>query len=129
MRTYYDEDRWLGQPHYPILVVENDTMEPRTSQRKPTTRDAEDARQVAPGPLSAGLRSPPMRGIAGDGNTRGIHGFSMGAGCIGRSEIGTVGARPGRPLMAATVPSRVPSGGPIRKRCGGIDRHAGPKQI
>ena len=31
MREAYDEDRWLGrlgQPYYPILIVEKDTMEP-----------------------------------------------------------------------------------------------------
>jgi hypothetical protein len=28
MRRRYDEDRWLGQPIYPILIVEKDTMEP-----------------------------------------------------------------------------------------------------
>jgi hypothetical protein len=28
MRERYDEDRWLGQPCYPILIVEKDTMEP-----------------------------------------------------------------------------------------------------
>jgi hypothetical protein len=28
MRERYDEDRWIGQPHYPILLVEKDTMEP-----------------------------------------------------------------------------------------------------
>jgi hypothetical protein len=28
LRQMYDEDRWLGQPHYPILIVEKDTMEP-----------------------------------------------------------------------------------------------------
>jgi hypothetical protein len=30
MRRRYDEDRWLGQPYYPILIVEKDTMEPVT---------------------------------------------------------------------------------------------------
>jgi hypothetical protein len=28
MRRSYDEDRWLGQDWYPILIVEKDTMEP-----------------------------------------------------------------------------------------------------
>jgi hypothetical protein len=28
MRRRYDEDRWLGQRYYPILIVEKDTMEP-----------------------------------------------------------------------------------------------------
>jgi hypothetical protein len=28
MRRSYDEDRWLGQRYYPILIVEKDTMEP-----------------------------------------------------------------------------------------------------
>jgi hypothetical protein len=28
MRRTYDEDRWLGQRTYPILIVEKDTMEP-----------------------------------------------------------------------------------------------------
>jgi hypothetical protein len=28
LRRNYDEDRWLGQPYYPILIVEKDTMEP-----------------------------------------------------------------------------------------------------
>jgi hypothetical protein len=28
LREHYDEDRWLGQPFYPILIVEKDTMEP-----------------------------------------------------------------------------------------------------
>jgi hypothetical protein len=28
LREVYDEDRWLGQRHYPILIVEKDTMEP-----------------------------------------------------------------------------------------------------
>ena len=28
LREVYDEDRWLGQPYYPILIVEKDTMEP-----------------------------------------------------------------------------------------------------
>jgi hypothetical protein len=28
MRGIYDEDRWLGQPTFPILLVEKDTMEP-----------------------------------------------------------------------------------------------------
>jgi hypothetical protein len=28
MRRIYDEDRWLGQPSYAILIVEKDTMEP-----------------------------------------------------------------------------------------------------
>ena len=28
MRRHYDEDRWLGQPYYPVLIVEKDTMEP-----------------------------------------------------------------------------------------------------
>jgi hypothetical protein len=28
MRSRYDEDRWLGQPRYPIFIVEKDTMEP-----------------------------------------------------------------------------------------------------
>jgi hypothetical protein len=28
MREQYDEDRWLGQPYYPVLIVEKDTMEP-----------------------------------------------------------------------------------------------------
>jgi hypothetical protein len=28
MREHYDEDRWIGQLHYPILIVEKDTMEP-----------------------------------------------------------------------------------------------------
>jgi hypothetical protein len=27
-RRRYDEDRWLGQPHFPILIVEKDTLEP-----------------------------------------------------------------------------------------------------
>jgi hypothetical protein len=30
LRKHYDEDRWLGQPYYPILVVEKDTLEPIT---------------------------------------------------------------------------------------------------
>ena len=28
VRRYYDEDRWLGQEMYPILIVEKDTLEP-----------------------------------------------------------------------------------------------------
>jgi hypothetical protein len=28
VRKSYDEDRWVGQPYYPILIVEKDTMEP-----------------------------------------------------------------------------------------------------
>lgn len=28
LRRRYDEDRWLGQPYYPISVVEKDTLEP-----------------------------------------------------------------------------------------------------
>jgi hypothetical protein len=28
MRQSYDEDRWLGQPAFPLLLVEKDTMEP-----------------------------------------------------------------------------------------------------
>jgi hypothetical protein len=28
LRDRYDEDRWLGQPFYPIFVVEKDTMQP-----------------------------------------------------------------------------------------------------
>ena len=28
MRQRYSEDRWIGQPYYPILIVEKDTMEP-----------------------------------------------------------------------------------------------------
>ena len=28
LRKRYDEDRWLGQPYYPILIVEKDTMQP-----------------------------------------------------------------------------------------------------
>jgi hypothetical protein len=28
MRDIYNEDRWLGQPLYPILIVEKDTLEP-----------------------------------------------------------------------------------------------------
>ena len=28
MRRHYDEDRWLGQPYFPILIVEKDTMQP-----------------------------------------------------------------------------------------------------
>jgi hypothetical protein len=28
MREAYDEDRWLGQPYFPILIVEKDTMVP-----------------------------------------------------------------------------------------------------
>jgi hypothetical protein len=28
MRKTYTEDLWLGQPYYPILIVEKDTMEP-----------------------------------------------------------------------------------------------------
>jgi hypothetical protein len=28
MRESYDEDRWLGQPYYPVHIVEKDTMEP-----------------------------------------------------------------------------------------------------
>ncbi len=28
LRLYYEEDRWLGQPFYPIQLVEKDTMEP-----------------------------------------------------------------------------------------------------
>ena len=28
MRERYDEDRWLGQPYFPIFIVEKDTMEP-----------------------------------------------------------------------------------------------------
>jgi hypothetical protein len=30
MRRRYDEDRWVGQPYYPVLVVEKDTMVPTT---------------------------------------------------------------------------------------------------
>jgi len=28
MRRVYDEDRWLGQPYFPVTIVEKDTMEP-----------------------------------------------------------------------------------------------------
>jgi hypothetical protein len=28
MRRSYDEDRWLGQPYFPVLIVEKDTLEP-----------------------------------------------------------------------------------------------------
>jgi hypothetical protein len=28
MRQRYSEDRWIGQPYYPILIVEKDTMHP-----------------------------------------------------------------------------------------------------
>ena len=28
MRRVYDEDRWLGQRYYPVMIVEKDTMEP-----------------------------------------------------------------------------------------------------
>jgi hypothetical protein len=28
MRRRYSEDRWIGQPYYPVLLVEKDTMEP-----------------------------------------------------------------------------------------------------
>jgi hypothetical protein len=28
LRSRYDEDRWLGQPYFPIFIVEKDTMEP-----------------------------------------------------------------------------------------------------
>jgi hypothetical protein len=28
MRRNYDEDRWIGQPYYPTLIVEKDTLEP-----------------------------------------------------------------------------------------------------
>ena len=28
LRRAYDEDRWLGQPFYPALIVEKDTLEP-----------------------------------------------------------------------------------------------------
>src|SRR5262249_58820926 len=28
LRERYDEDRWLGQPYFPIFIVEKDTMEP-----------------------------------------------------------------------------------------------------
>jgi hypothetical protein len=28
MRRNYQEDRWTGQPYYPILIVEKDTLEP-----------------------------------------------------------------------------------------------------
>jgi hypothetical protein len=28
LRNYYDEDRWLGQPYFPMLIVEKDTLEP-----------------------------------------------------------------------------------------------------
>jgi hypothetical protein len=28
LRGFYNEDRWIGQPFYPILIVEKDTMEP-----------------------------------------------------------------------------------------------------
>lgn len=28
MRRDYEEDRWLGQPYYPVLLVEKDTIEP-----------------------------------------------------------------------------------------------------
>ena len=28
MRNIYDEDRWIGQPAFPILIVEKDTLEP-----------------------------------------------------------------------------------------------------
>jgi hypothetical protein len=28
MRRRYTEDRWLGQPAYPVLIVEKDTLEP-----------------------------------------------------------------------------------------------------
>src|SRR5262249_12259770 len=30
LRRIYDEDRWLGQPYFPVLVVEKDTMVPIT---------------------------------------------------------------------------------------------------
>jgi hypothetical protein len=28
LRRIYDEDRWLGQPHFPVFIVEKDTMVP-----------------------------------------------------------------------------------------------------
>ena len=28
IREIYDEDRWIGQPNYPLLIVEKDTMQP-----------------------------------------------------------------------------------------------------
>jgi hypothetical protein len=28
LRRLYSEDRWLGQPYYPVFIVEKDTMEP-----------------------------------------------------------------------------------------------------
>ena len=28
IRSRYDEDRWIGQPYYPMLIVEKDTLEP-----------------------------------------------------------------------------------------------------
>jgi hypothetical protein len=28
VRRSYDEDRWLGQRYYPILIIEKDTLEP-----------------------------------------------------------------------------------------------------
>jgi hypothetical protein len=28
MRRFYDEDRWIGQPYYPVFIVEKDTLEP-----------------------------------------------------------------------------------------------------
>ena len=28
LRQRYDEDRWLGQPYYPLMIVEKDTMAP-----------------------------------------------------------------------------------------------------
>src|SRR6516225_2992252 len=28
LRKYYNEDRWLGQSYFPILIVEKDTLEP-----------------------------------------------------------------------------------------------------
>jgi hypothetical protein len=28
LRRQYTEDRWLGQPYYPVLIIEKDTMEP-----------------------------------------------------------------------------------------------------
>jgi hypothetical protein len=28
MRRNYEEDRWLGQKYFPVLIVEKDTLEP-----------------------------------------------------------------------------------------------------
>ena len=38
MRRHYDEDRWLGQKFYPILIVEKDTMEPVCTPMAPRGR-------------------------------------------------------------------------------------------